>query len=178
MKVFVIGMYKTGTTSLGKALQMLGFKIHLGTWVIGDGNNWDAETGKWKEFYPQIKEKVSQFDAFQDMPWMFLYKEMNEWYPESKFILTLRKDSETIAKSDYNYHLQAGVKPEDIPSKEKFIKRYENHNRNVFNYFNGKSNFTTMCLEYGDGWNKLCSFLGINQIPKQTFPHVNKGKLK
>ena len=177
-KVFGIGMFKTGTKSLGVALNMLGYHGLYKPWFVlkdaqGRGDNWYRNPELWYKYYDKVKERANHYDAFSDAPWMFLYKQLNEWYPKSKFILTLRKDALTLAKSD----ICQWRGKRDTPSIQQFIDRYENHNKQVRDYFKNKNNFLEMCFDKGDGWKKLCKFLD-KPIPKSKFPHVNKGRYK
>ncbi len=55
-----------------------------------------------------------------------------------------------------------------------YLKRYNDHNKEVVEYFKDRPNdFLIMDFSNGDGWEKLCPFLGCD-IPKIDFPHVNK----
>ena len=65
-KVFCIGFQKTGTTSLGEALQILGYRVHAGHRSI-------YKLYLRKEF-SKLNQIIKQFDAFADMPWPLLYK--------------------------------------------------------------------------------------------------------
>jgi len=50
---------------------------------------------------------------------------------------------------------------------------YETHERNVREYFaNRPKDLLIMDIVRGDGWDKLCEFLGRG-LPKAPFPHVS-----
>jgi len=179
-KVFGIGMFKTGTKSLGAALSVLGYKgIYKPWFVLKDAqnvpDNWCNDPDNWYKYYDQIKGRADSYNAFSDAPWIFLYKQLDVWYPGSKFILTLRKNPQVLARSDLNQWRNININKR--PSAQQFIDRYQKHNRMVVDYFTGKSNFLIMCFEKGDGWKKLCKFLN-KPIPNKSFPHVNKGRYK
>ncbi len=59
--------------------------------------------------------------------------------------------------------------------KNEYIAKYNQHNEEVRKYFKGKDNFIELCFENGDGWEKLCAFLG-KDIPNTPFPNLNKAK--
>ena len=177
-KVFGIGMFKTGTKSLGSALSILGYTGLYRPWFVlktkeGGADNWYKDIGNWKNYYKVIRERAEGYDAFSDAPWMFIYSLLDTWFPGSKFILTLRKDDETQARSDLNQWRNKQVKP----SIQQFKNRYNQHNKMVLDYFEGRDDLLTMCFEKGDGWKKLCEFIN-KPIPKKPFPHVNKGRYK
>ena len=81
-KVFCIGFHKTGTTSLAEALRMLGYSV--------TGPNFVEDKRILDQALALALEVTNRYDAFQDNPWPILYKEMDEAYPGSKFILTTR----------------------------------------------------------------------------------------
>ena len=164
-KVFCVGTWKTGTTSIYQSLTILGYRTGR---LLRGGNK--PKCG-WIEYI-----KKSNYDAFTDDPISFLYKELDGMYPNSKFILTIR-DKESYIKSYYNYFegTELEKKPEE---KEKILKEYDKHNNEVKDYFKGRPDkLLTINVVGGDGWEKLCNFLG-KPIPETPFPHKNKGRYK
>lgn len=172
-KIFCIGFQKTGTTSLGKALEILGYNV---CGPVGVTN-------------PEIEEKALQwaiervphYDAFQDNPWPLLYKELDRLYPGSKFILTSRNPRSWI-KSVYRYFgsyeaaaevwIYGGVGT-PINNRHRFVKRYKQHNREVRDYFkNRPDDFIEIDFSKGHGWKEICAFLG-DDIPETPFPRSN-----
>lgn len=87
-KVFCIGFHKTGTTSLGLALRELGYSV--------TGPNGIRDPNISQNVYDMAFRIVEQYDAFQDNPWPILYRELDDRYPKSKFILTLRSSESWI----------------------------------------------------------------------------------
>jgi len=99
-KIFCIGFGKTGTTSLGFALKQFGFKL---------GNQSVAEilTEDWfNRRVDRIIKYCACYDAFQDLPFAMpdLYKELDEAFPQSKFILTVRDSAEQWFNSLTKFH--------------------------------------------------------------------------
>lgn len=176
MKVFGIGMFKTGTTTLGNALQSLGYHCFNGPWKNVDEFPYDP-WNETPEIYVANKKKliakVEQYDAFQDYPFMFAYKELDQWFPGSKFILTTR-DPQSLAKSDIEmWKRQNLARGDEVPSASKFIQRYENHYSQVRQYFESRTDdLLTVSWFDGDEWTQLCQFLDC-PIPSIPFPHAN-----
>jgi hypothetical protein len=89
-KIFCVGSNKTGTTSLAAALQRLGFP--LGEQAYGE-----LLIDEWTErnFGPIVKFSGSA-QAFQDIPFSLddTYVALDQAYPGSKFILTVRNSAE------------------------------------------------------------------------------------
>jgi len=176
-KIFGIGFHKTATSSLGAALSVLGYDVcgHIGV------------------SRPNIAEvalelaisRVPKHDAFQDNPWPVLYRELDERYPNAKFILTTRPTPKWIESVVNQFGGQStpmrkwiyGVG--DPEGNEKiYIDRYERHNRNVKNHFSGRpEDFLELRITEGEGWEELCAFLG-HSVPNQPFPRVNRAELR
>lgn len=173
-RVFCIGWHKTGTSSMGMALLELGYTV-LGArldmaepLLLGD-----------KETPIQIAGK---FDALQDVPWAALYKELDEAYPGSKFILTTRSEEDWLNSAlkhfkDNYIGLHKWLYEEGVlqGNEERYLQRFRQHNLEVRHYFQGREGFLEVNLSAGDGWEKLCRFLD-EPIPRKSFPHANKGK--
>jgi hypothetical protein len=52
---------------------------------------------------------------------------------------------------------------------------YERHNADVARHSSDRPrSLLTVNWEAGDGWQELCSFLGLD-VPDQPFPHLNRG---
>lgn len=172
-KVFGIGFHKTGTSSLARALTLLGYNV---TGMFGVHNrNLEAEVES------KALSLVDSYNAFQDNPWPILYKALDSNVPNSKFILTIRPTEQWLtsvvrhfggkstAMREWIYGVGDPVGNEDI-----YVTRYERHNAEVIDYFNDRADqLLIMNLSNGDGWEELCPFLSID-IPEVDFPHENK----
>jgi len=173
-KVFGIGFHKTGTSTLDVALQELGYKV-LGarTDLAATLLNGDIE---------EALEQCDEYDALQDNPWPLLYKELDDRYPNSKFILTVRDENKWI-KSVTNHfgkdhsELRRWIYGIGHPlgNEEVYLNRYKDHNQDVLQYFSHrKDDLLVIEWDQGKGWEEICDFLN-EPIPDQVFPHANKG---
>lgn len=127
------------------------------------------------------------FDAFQDNPWPMLYKEMDELYPGSKFILTLRPSEKWIASVVRHFGRTDEPMREWIygpgcghprGNEDVYIERYERHNREVQDYFKDRpGDFLSVDITAGNGWEALCPFLG-HEIPDIPFPYDNQASIR
>lgn len=181
MKIFGVGLNKTGTTSLGYALELLG---------VGKHTSVNLELVRyWKAGNLEPIFKISdEFQIFEDWPWPLLYKELAEKYPSAKFILTKRISSEKWFESLCKHSLETGpteyrkliygsYMPHDF--KKEYIDFYNYHNKNVLQYFNseGKNRLLELCFEKGNGWSELCDFLELeNSFCNTSFPKLNVSK--
>lgn len=164
--VFCIGDVKTGTTSLSKALNMLGYRsVHFPRWGL-------PPRGGWLEYI-----KKSNFDAFADWPIIKgdFYQEIDKDFPNSKFILTVR-DPQSYGKSFSRFFNGTKWEIQDPQQLNQRIQQFEKRNQKVMYYFKDRpSQLLVMNIIDGDGWEKLCNFLN-KPIPNKPFPHKNKGR--
>jgi hypothetical protein len=180
-KVFCIGFQKTGTTSMEKALRQFGYRV---TGVFGD----DLPLEDVRRTYVQTALKLAgEYDAVQDLPFPLVFRELDQAFPGSKFILTVR-DTDRWFKSISSHFgegrgpLQALAYGEDAPHpvghEQRYREVYEAHNRDVLAYFKDRPNdLLVLDLEAGDGWDKLCPFLG-EPVPDIPFYHANAAQLR
>lgn len=173
-KIFVIGFHKTGTSSIDKALRILGFRV-CGTICTHDLN---IE----QNVYQTAFNLVNRYDAFQDNPWPILYKQLDQKYPGSKFVLTLRPTNQWIKSMVNSFYTESSPMRQWIygvgypkGNEDIYINRYEQHNEEVLNYFkNRPGDLLVLRITEGEGWEKLCPFIG-REIPTCEFPLTNKG---
>jgi len=168
-KVFGIGLPRTATTSLTVALRNLGiFTLHYAPWMaVGLSNGiYHCQT-------------TDDFDALTDSPFPLIYKQMDEIYPGSKFILTLRDIDEWLPSIRY-------LKGDSLPTYRRMYYGIDNYDEDVYRarflrhrdevteYFSGRPN-DLLVFDYssGAGWDRLCSFLNL-PIPDKPFPWVNR----
>jgi hypothetical protein len=176
-KVFGIGFHKTGTTSLAKALSILGYRV--------TGPNGVGDPDIAKNVYAMAFDLVDKFDAFQDNPWPILYRELDNKFPASKFVLTIRPTMAWIKSienhfGEENTPMRRWIYGVGHPRGNEgiYIDRYERHNREVVEYFNGRANdFMILDITRGEGWEKLCPFLDI-PIPSVPFPCANTASIR
>lgn len=172
-KVFCIGFHKTGTTSLHRALEMLGYRVHE-EFGVHDPDIQQTALNRALALVPD-------YDAFRDNPWPILYRELDEQVPGSKFILTVRPAERWLQSVLNHFGGRTSAMREWIygagdPTGHEhlYVERYQQHNEDVQRYFADRpDDLLVMDLTAGDGWEKLCPYLGYS-IPTQEFPHSNK----
>lgn len=178
MKIFGIGFHKTGTTSLAKALEHLGYRVRHGY-----KSHSDMMANDLKDRRPgltSIEEKLGPFNAYLDLYTLRMnFTAFDNDYPDSKFILTTRDDTDWIEsckkqrakRSDspfYHYWYYQSI---DQWRLEKMAHEYA-----VRAYFSERpDDLLIMDITKGEGWDELCSFLGLLN-PTVEFPHLNKSK--
>lgn len=178
-KIFGIGLSKTATTSLNDALIQLGHdSVHFPFMSYTSGG------------LVLSPDCVQRHDAFTDTPVANCFKYLDNQYPHSKFIYTVRDidgwlDScETHFKRyDFNLskvvnhfkwaHLQYSLYGGLSFDRGRYRSAYLQHDRSVKNHFEGREDdLLVLNICGGEGWGKLCSFLG-EPVPSRSFPQSN-----
>lgn len=170
-KIFCIGLPKTGTTSLAGALTVLGYRsFHNADRVNAVmGINLVSRSGR------LMGGLDKDFDAFLDGQIKFHFPMLDENYPNSKFIYTVRDLDTWLVSMELHAIRESqirGDKPRINP--DRWLARYHWHQRAVAKYFvDMQDQLLTMDIIHGDGWEKLCPFFD-KPIPPQPFPWLNK----
>lgn len=180
MKVFGIGLNKTGTKTLGECFRILGY----------NNKSFDLKLLKAvarRDFY-ELFATCDLYDSFEDWPWPLAYQELNDHYPDAKFILTQRDDPETWYASLCKHAELTGptearkiVYGSEMPHlhKDHHLDFYQRHNADVIAYFkNFPDKLLVVSWENGNGWMEICNFLHINDVPGCPFPHKNRSQVK
>ncbi len=173
--MFCVGWQKTGTKSLGRALQWLGFSVA----------SFRAElTYRWHEGrYEKLVGAASRDNAFEDFPWALAFRELDRAFPDAKFILTTRR-TDAVWLDSYQRHVERIPRwvghyliygsYDPVADAERHVSIYRQHNEDVRRHFSGRpGKLLEMRFEQQDGWAPLCSFLGRRDVPAVPFPHLN-----
>lgn len=179
MKVFGVGMIKTGTSSLGTSLTNLGFKhFDYHPKLIRQVSRGE---------YSDVWDIVGEYDSFEDNPWPMIYEMLDERVPDARFVLTERRDSEVWFRSMEQHARRMGPTVERKivyghawPSRHKreHIEQYEAHNAAVRAHFAGRSDkLLVVCWETGSTADDVADFLGIAPAAAVTgTPWSNSGR--
>jgi 3'(2'), 5'-bisphosphate nucleotidase len=176
-KIFGIGLSKTGTTSLARALEILGYKtrdyIGVISYTAGDLSSIDLR-------------EIDTNDAFTDTPIPSFYKQLDEKYPNSKFILTTRNMDDWL-RSCKKQFTKRMVERQNQAICQLHTDLYDCFEFDPDKYANGYTRFIDGALDYfksrrkdllvtdicgGADWEELCAFLG-NPVPDVPFPLAN-----
>ena len=172
-KVFGIGFHKTGTTTLKQALSILGYKV--------TGPNLDFVTDLKQNNYSRILKHAKEYDAFQDNPWPSVYKKLDDNFPTSKFILTIRENNKWIRSisnffGNKNSEMREWIYGVGHPkgNEEDYLRIYSQHNLEVIDYFHSRpDDLLVIDFTKGKCWEKICRFLDMG-IPEKPFPHAKR----
>jgi len=173
-KIFGVGLSKTATHSLTRALTILGYRaVH------------------WQETHRMISycgaepvvhyEQFETRDAFTDTPIARVYPRLDSRFPGSRFILTVRDEQEwadsfrshflgkNLDQFTRQLHLDLygtlSLEPGDL------IPAFRDHASRVREYFRGREDdLLVIDIAGGQGWATLCPFLGVPEPRRKEFP--------
>lgn len=163
MKIFGIGLTRTGTTSLTEALKLLGYSaVHC----------------------PMSHEEIKNHEASTDTAVATRFEFLDLLYPGSKFILTTRdldswiESAASLRRSAYDPIWQLETRSKlwgsFVFDKEKFIEGYHKHHLKVSDYFKNKQNdLLVLNIKESDKFKKLCGFLNKPML-NVDYPHLNR----
>jgi len=178
-KVFGIGWAKTGTTTLGRCLQILGYAHHSQDLSLVPR----LMRGEWA----RVMEIAEAHESFEDWPWPVIYRELDRAFPGSRFILTSREPGDWL--ESYRAMLaKEGTASEDMNRIRNWLyglpfpditdagllSRFDRHREEVLTYFADRpKDLLVVDWARGDGWQVLCQFLD-SPTPEMPFPHLNR----
>lgn len=188
LSIIGAGFGRTGTASMKIALEQLGFGPchHMKEVTTPEQKNYWLAAAE-----GQIMDWDQVFEGYSscvDWPAAFFWRELSEFYPGAKVILTVR-DSESWYKSMENTILQVLKAKSDahavanrlvgdqlfggrFDDKDYMVGLYEQNTRDVQARF-PKDRLLT--YELGSGWGPLCQFLE-KPVPKIDFPKTNSAE--
>jgi hypothetical protein len=179
-KVFGIGLSRTGTKSLDRALSMLGYRSdHFSTHLLrlDDGT------------LSLDMNNVELYDALTDITAALFFRELDEAFPGSKFVLTVRDPDNWLRSCRRHFPpLEPGVWPYGDAKvlelrrrtyathcfdSDRFLAAYHAHDAAVRSHFASRpGSLLVFDLCSGDSWGRLCAFLGQSE-PEVSFPWIS-----
>ncbi|SRR6266508_5501223 len=183
MKIFCIGLNKTGTRSLHDALEMLGFQsVHWGgpdlATAVERGARVRMAVERAVEEGRPLLDDLEDVDAYSDILALSTnFELLDRQYPGSRFILTTRPLEDWLASR--TRHVEANLARRArgdydgtflIVDHDGWEEEFTRHEGRVRAYFAGRpDDLLVMDVAAGDGWEKLCPFLRV-PVPSARFP--------
>lgn len=184
-KVFGLGLSRTGTRSLTAGLQMLGW----------DTSHYPIDEDTYTELaYGQYDLTLLKYhDGLTDITTVPYYQQLDQQYPGSKFVLTVRDRESWLRSCQNHWFNRPAFKHTDDPDEEthllmrqllraavygcynyqpeRFSWVYDKHVAEVKAYFRDRpDDLLILNICEGDGFDKLAPFLGVPK-PAEPFPH-------
>lgn len=183
-KIFGIGLSRTATSSLNRALEILGY--HAIHWI-------NPHTR-----LPIDGQDFLLFDAFTDISVSYQFEHLYHSFPNSLFIFTNRNIKSWVKSVSNHYKNHRGISsPKSLQASDSACRfqgiagfaeaglyacfdSWEqagiHFQKRVRHFFADKpaDRFLEFRITEGEGWEKLCPFLN-KPIPDVEFPNVNQG---
>jgi hypothetical protein len=182
-KIFGIGFYKTGTTTLFEALRVLGYHT-----VNGDkpGSYPGADDGATLIRLIDAGDfrlpTFELFDAFTDNPYFRIWREIYALYPDARYVLSVREEQSWI-ESCVRFYKDRRVRPmrvwmfgshadpsRDAASRQAWLDAYRAHNAAVREFFATRpGQYMEFDPTAEPGWDRLCE---RRQAPSPVAPRL------
>jgi sulfotransferase family protein len=176
VKIFCIGLNKTGTVSLHSALERFGFtSLHWGGEAAYLGVLQAIDERK------PVLTYLDDADAYSDIETLSINFDLADaQYPGSRFILSVRDvdswldsrrrhvEKNVVRKARGEYtgsYLEVRL--------DDWRRQWVHHHRRVAEHFRHRDDLLVMNITAGDGWELLAPFLD-RPIPLEPFPAENR----
>jgi len=175
-KLFIIGLPRTGTTSISAAL-LDKFKV--------------AHTAYTKRAF-ELAEVISDCPCFSDFrqldalfpksKFIYLQRPLEQWLPSiqmllNKVIPSLNSDNYVNPILKRSFTQTFDLKTANSPLEVEHLKKcYQRHERLVKDYFHGKDNLLSINVSQLNSLALLMDFLDLPHSGEEQFPHLNIGK--
>jgi hypothetical protein len=176
-KVFLLGLPKTGTTTLHTTLIRWGYRPLRGAAGLLDSYR--------KGDLATILASTETADCFRALPWQFMHAELFDYFGDAaQFVLTTRitpeKWIDSLKAHAFRYEdasLRIFQFGSEFPHgrEAEHIAIYNAHNAAVRDFFakaDAQHLLLDVCWEAGQGWPEVCRFLS-RPIPDEPFPNLN-----
>lgn len=178
-KIIVIGLPKTGLTSLLFSLKRLGYDAH--------GTNKHVLRAYLNDDLGTTYDYLDRYEALLDWPVQLVYKmAFRRYRSDALYILSLRRSPDAWVESLKRHSLQAHPLKTWFPKlfgyrwphgfEDQFKAFYEAYNTDAVSFFkenDASPQLLTFCSEEGDSWPEICRFIG-RDIPEDTpFPKAD-----
>lgn len=178
-RVFGVGLSRTGTTSLARALDILGFPcLHYPDPGLMLDGAYDVA--------------LEGYRAACDITVSAFFEQLDEAYPDARFVLTVRPLEAWLASIETHTARIIRDAPHELDAdnakgivrrmcfgtagwnRDLFVRAHSEHRARVERHFAQRPDkLLIVDVTSGDAWGPLCAFLGTER-PAEDFPHRNR----
>ena len=185
-KLFIIGLPRTGTTSISAALLSYDFKVAHTAYTIRAFELADViSDAPCFSDYPQLDS------IFPNSKFVYLDRAIEQWVPSMQMLLKKMHphlDPKTgylnpVLKRSFQQTFNLSsissdpLSDNDNPFTEQHLADcFQKHQKGVFDYFSGRDDFLSINLSHPECLSTLHHFLNISEESLTSFPHLNIGK--
>ena len=174
-KIFIIGLPRTGTTSISVALLEMGLLV--------------AHTAFTKKAF-EIADAISDAPCFSDYmhldglfpgaKFIYLNRDLKAWLPSITMLLEKMAPHLDLKTGHFSPVLKRSFHqtfPSIYPLSERELADcYTKHQHAVFHYFKGRDDFLSLDVSEPGGLLKLKQFLGMSPEGDTDFTRLNVGR--
>ena len=136
----------------------------------------DARALVWK----RLAVVLDGADAAQDSPWWAFYEEIDQAFPGTRFVLTVRDRSKWLGSVQSHFGRRSNEWDrwfyegrESVSDPDVYLAGYDEHHAAVAAYFADRpGDLLTIDMAIGMDWGPLCEFIGA-PTPGYAFPTSN-----
>ncbi|CAH0991016.1 hypothetical protein SIN8267_01117 [Sinobacterium norvegicum] len=178
-KLFVIGLPRTGTTSISVALLDYDFSV--------------AHTAFTKRAF-ELADVVSDAPCFSDYRqldglfpgsrFVYLRRDITLWLPSIRRLLKKMADNIQPKTGSFNpvlkrsfYQTFGSLDDADAFSDAHLSQCYSDHQAQVLAYFDGRDDLLQLDISDANSLPTLLDFIGIEHQTGKSLPHVNRGNV-
>lgn len=174
-KIFIIGLPRTGTTSISVAMLDAGFKVaHTAftqqCFVLADVIT-DA---------PCFSDFEQLDKLFPNSKFVYLERSLSQWLPSMQRLLvkmspqlTEKGSFSPVLKRSFNETFD--LMNEGLMTDEHLTQCYLAHQQHVMHYFKDRNDLLSIDISVENSYQRLCEFLSIPFSEGKGFPHLNVG---
>ncbi|KAE8141340.1 P-loop containing nucleoside triphosphate hydrolase protein [Aspergillus pseudotamarii] len=199
LKIIGAGYGRTGTLSLCRALDILGYSCHhMEKMLLDETQDPVLFTEAYKSSSGADWDHIFRgYDAAVDWPAAAFWETLLKKYPDAKVILTVRDPESwynSVGKTIHDWPMNDGSAwPEKMLASRKMartvvkegeLKLYsdktamlEHYKEHITNVRRVVPKDQLLVFESHQGWEPLCKFLGIDPPSNIPYPHLNRGSL-
>jgi hypothetical protein len=133
---------------------------------------------------------MNAYDAFADIPAAATFRALAAKFPQARFVYTVRNEEDWLASCEKHFterrFAEARMQPRyqqglalntllygaSVFDRDLFLNAYRRHDEAVRDFFGDSGRALTLNIAAGEGYEKLCPFLGRAMIEK-PFPKAN-----
>lgn len=177
-KLFIIGLPRTGTTSISVALLDYGYKVAHTAYTKCAFELADVISDA-----PCFSEYKQLDVLFPNSKFVYLDRALEKWLPSMQMLLNkmlpeLNPKSgylNPVLKYSFNNIFSLSTTTDPL-QKEHLWLCYLNHQKQVLEYFSNRDDFLKIDINQDGSFKMLLDFLDIHAIETNNFPHLNVGK--
>lgn len=177
-KLFIIGLPRTGTTSVSAALLDYGFKVAHTAFT--------QRTFELAEVFsdtPCYCDYRQLDQLFPDSKFVYLNRDIQSWLPSMQMLLKKMQTNlspaghfNPIMKRCFNQTFELPTTPNPL-ADEHLSHCYQQHQQQVFDYFFERQDFISIDVSQPGSLSALLNFIGIDTQDNRDFPHLNAGRM-